>query len=206
MSNENVSDHEQVPSPETGPEEAGTGTQSQRNGRRGFLKGAAAGSVLFSVSGRPAWANNCSMSGMMSGNLSTQEEPCDGGEGCSPGFWKTHPGLWHDQFPPTDSFKWGPFKGSTLWEVINKSAEPEGTFTDDKQFALALKNWGFHVVAAVQNASTTVDFGMTVFELEDKVSKDWKEAQRQINAELAKEVIEASKDELDALNNQGCPL
>ncbi len=94
-------------------------------GRRRFLGGATAtGFVAFTVFGRPAWANGCSLSAQMSGNTSAQadSEPC-GGEGLSPGFWRTHTDLWHSKYPTNmrfvDAFGVDAFPGKTLYDVIS---------------------------------------------------------------------------------------
>lgn len=57
------------------------------------LNGAALGvAAVFTLASRPVWANQCTISGMASGNLSTP-----GGEvcaGCTPGYWLNHPMNW----------------------------------------------------------------------------------------------------------------
>lgn len=63
------------------------------------LTGAALGaSAVFTLASRPVWANQCSISGMASGNLSTP-----GGivcAGCTPGYWLNHPLNWPSDFRP----------------------------------------------------------------------------------------------------------
>jgi hypothetical protein len=51
------------------------------------LTGAALGAgAVFTLASRPVWANQCSISGMASGNLSTPGgTPCGG---CTPGYWR----------------------------------------------------------------------------------------------------------------------
>lgn len=50
------------------------------------LTGAALGvSAVFTLASRPVWANQCSISGMASGNLSAPKVTC---EGCTPGYWR----------------------------------------------------------------------------------------------------------------------
>jgi hypothetical protein len=59
------------------------------NSRRGLIKKAAAGSALFAtVSARPVWAGQCSLSGTLSGNVSTGTDICRDFFGYSPGGWK----------------------------------------------------------------------------------------------------------------------
>lgn len=73
------------------------------NSRRGFFKKAAVGSALItSIAAKPVWGgnDNCTVSGMISGNLShdVNNDHCDG-YGFSPGGWKGaqgHPSI----FPP----------------------------------------------------------------------------------------------------------
>lgn len=58
------------------------------------LTGAGLGvSAIFTLASRPVWANQCSISGMASGNLSAPNVACNG---CTPGYWKVcnHLGSW----------------------------------------------------------------------------------------------------------------
>lgn len=69
------------------------------------LTGAALGaSAVFTLASRPVWANQCSISGMASGNLSAPRVTC---EGCTPGYWKVcqHLDSWGPTgYSPTDTF------------------------------------------------------------------------------------------------------
>lgn len=70
------------------------------------LTGAALGvSAVFTLASRPVWANQCTISGMASGNLSAPDkETC---EGCTPGYWGRcqHFGSWVAAgFSTTDTF------------------------------------------------------------------------------------------------------
>lgn len=60
-------------------------------GRRQFAKATLAAPVLLSVTTRSAWGTEtCTISGLMSGNVSRHgDTDCDGG-GCTPGFWKNN--------------------------------------------------------------------------------------------------------------------
>lgn len=60
------------------------------DGRRRFvLGGAATTTAIVTLSSRPALANHCSISGMLSGNLSKPHDvTC---QGLTPGCWKTQP-------------------------------------------------------------------------------------------------------------------
>lgn len=64
----------------------GTPSAEPSNPSRRRLAGAALGATaVFTLSSRPVWANQCSISGMMSGNLSKPKVVC---EGCTPGYWR----------------------------------------------------------------------------------------------------------------------
>ncbi len=84
-------------SPDASP--AGWSAPDRRRHRRRFLKGSLASApIILTLASRPALANHCSISGMMSGNLSKPHEvEC---QGLSPGYWKTHPEDWCGQFEP----------------------------------------------------------------------------------------------------------
>jgi hypothetical protein len=194
-------------------------------GRRRFLGGATAtGFVAFTVFGRPAWANGCSLSAQMSGNTSAQmdSEPC-GGEGLSPGFWKNHTLDWHSKFPPSmlfaDAFAVGAFSGSTLYDVISLQASSDedssGDFfetssssgSSDEQtnrakqqarYDKALRTLGMHAVAALQNAASTIRYDLTVSEVQASV--------REACNSHDPERMERTKNSLDRFNNQGGTL
>ena len=59
--------------------------------RRSFLrKSAIAAPVITSLASKPVWAvDQCTISGLLSGNLSTHDSTCNFG-GLSPGYWKNH--------------------------------------------------------------------------------------------------------------------
>ncbi len=67
------------------------------NSKRKLILGLAAAPVAATLPTRFAWGrgNNCSISGLLSGNLSNQPDyQCRTANGKSPGFWKTHAGCW----------------------------------------------------------------------------------------------------------------
>ncbi len=73
--------------------------------RRRLTGGALGVAAVFTLASRPVWANQCSISGMMSGNLSKPKEPACAG--CTPGYWKVcnHLDSWlATGFKPTDTF------------------------------------------------------------------------------------------------------
>jgi len=164
-------------------------------GRRRFLQGAAGtGLVAITMVGRPAWAGRCTLSGQMSGNLSVQdEEPC-WGEGLSPGFWKIHRQEWHPEFPPymafATAFGVNAFPGMTLFDVISLEEDPKLGQPEN-----ILRALGFQSVAALQNAATPVRYDLTVSEVQATF--------RYAYLSGSKRQMEAAKDSLDELNNQG---
>lgn len=94
-------------------------------GRRRLGKAAlVATPVLYSLTGRSAWARNCTLSGQLSGNLSDQGPDC-GGEGCSSDFWRNHTGQWHHLLQPhqmfVDVFGVDAFPGKSLHDVVRLS-------------------------------------------------------------------------------------
>jgi hypothetical protein len=121
----------------------------------------------------------------------TTTTPPEGGEGCTPGFWKNL--RKHGEF-------WTLDPNQTVESVFSAATGPEG----DQSLIEALENGGGgidallrHAVAAVLNAgSPAIDYPFTVGEIVDMV-----------NDALASgdpDVIEDLKDELDAANNLGC--
>ncbi|MBU1395198.1 MAG: hypothetical protein KKE84_03525 [Gammaproteobacteria bacterium] len=86
-----MSDH--TPDTQDTPPEASQGEAIDQSRRK--LTGAALGvSAVFTLASRPVWANQCTVSGMASGNLSAPDNVrC---EGCTPGYWGRcqHLGAW----------------------------------------------------------------------------------------------------------------
>jgi hypothetical protein len=164
---QNRSEVEQAPTPKDGS----TGMNLLGKDRRRFIKRAIiAAPFILTVTSRPVWAANCTLSGQLSGNLSDGDEPC-GGQGCSPGYWKNHTVMWHDAFQPDDLFdvvfKVNPFDPDTptLYQIIDKYLGPNDPF---EPLVLVL---GFHAVAALQNAATTVSFDLTVDQVINSVNE-----------------------------------
>ena len=196
------------------------GTAATNEGRRRILKGAlATAPVIMTVASRPAWALNCTHSGQMSGNMSgaADGEEC-GGEGCSPGYWKTHPEMWCHSFPPEMQFNdvFGPVFGAcgaptSLYNIINDECQPyefgpciiTGCPPDSNNKNLTINYQGaimqlaFHSVAALQNACTAVSFDMTV----EEVIATFQNAYNGGNCN--KDSVTLAKDGLDYLNNLG---
>jgi hypothetical protein len=139
-------------------------------------------------------------------SLAIENPPTNGnGQGCTPGYWKNHDGSKRqgDTWPPTGYSQTqllssvfsptglGTLGSSTLREALDFDGGP--TIVDKKKILLR------HAVAALLNsAHPDVAYGMTTAEVISAV-----------NAALESDnatTIEDLKDELDALNNAGCPL
>lgn len=191
-----------------------SGCSAPDEGRRRFAKGLAVSApVIMTLAGRPVWAaRNCSESGQLSGNLSDELAfgPC-GGEGCSPGFWKNNGIGWHYDYPTGANFN-AVFRvtafeaGATLEDVILGSAEPlvpAGCgFGNEQPWKNALRQLGFHAVAALQNAATSVSYDLTVAEVILSVRNSTTDAVSNCD----KGYLETTKTSLETLNNQICPL
>jgi hypothetical protein len=189
-----------------------TGMNFQGKDRRRFIKRAiVAAPFILTVTSQPVWAKNCSLSGQLSGNISPADGPC-GGEGCSPGYWKNHIDMWHNQFPPDkpfyEVFGVDAFPGSTLHQVIamfhkdcpnvTMQAAANCTYPLPGNYYNMLRKLGFHSVAALQNAATAVSFDLTV----DEVITIFVNAYN----DCIITDMEKVKDDLDWLNNQVCPF
>ena len=194
---QNISEVEQAPTPKDGS----TGMNLQGKDRRRFIKRAIiAAPFILTVTSRPVWACNCTLSGQLSGNLSgNQDDDCR--EGCSPGYWKNHAGnpvkrkscMWDPVYHPdrlfADVFGVNPFDDNyTLYEVICFCAG--GATNIDRML-------GFHAVAALQNAANAnVDF---VYEPQKVIGYTY-------DAYMGKLNQWDVKDNFDMLNNQGSGL
>jgi hypothetical protein len=159
-------------------------------------------SAVFTLASRPVWANQCTISGMASGNLSAPKVTC---EGCTPGYWKedqhldswgptgfvpvSKPGMPADTF--NDVFKVSQYvrsDGTTPYTLLEVMRECNGN--DDP----ISTNLGFHAVAALLNAAhPNVTYGYTAGEIITLFQNNLNRA-----AEL--------KDSLAMLNERGCPL
>ncbi|MCL6416776.1 hypothetical protein MIB92_14035 [Aestuariirhabdus sp. Z084] len=86
--------------------------------RRGFLQKSLIGATPFILTAvsRPVLGNQCTVSGMMSGNLSAPGGPevC---AGLTPGFWKTHLMDWPEPYTP------GEIQGDA-WSPNSRGATP----------------------------------------------------------------------------------
>ncbi|GBL44235.1 hypothetical protein SFMTTN_0030 [Sulfuriferula multivorans] len=142
--------------------------------RRRFSKiGLTGSAVIFTLASRPVWAGQCSISGMMSGNVSSPGQiTC---AGCTPGFWKNNhvDTTSHDWigtgYKTTETFNsvFGVEKYKitcnptlthvyTLYEVLWLQGSEDPLFPE----------LGAHAVAALLNAASFPDqFGYTASEI-----------------------------------------
>jgi len=99
---------------------------SSTNSRRSFLtKAVVAAPILSSLASKPVWAiEQCTISGMLSGNLSTHDETCNFG-GLSPGYWKNH--TW-------------PFTSPTKENTFEQLFGVDEIESDDDGFSVSLIN------------------------------------------------------------------
>ena len=184
--------------------------------KRKFAKtGLLAAPAILTLANKPAWAGyRCTLSGQLSGNLSHPDanEVC-GGEGCSPGYWKNHVDSWHPDLPPSMLFETvfnvGAFPGNTLLEIAAVETDnsfrgtpaPGCFFTrpqEESHYHNMLRQLGFHAVAGLQNAATSVSYDLTV----EEVIASFRNAYLSCDVYL----MEEAKTTLDFLNNQYCPL
>lgn len=188
---------DRIPDPHDTPPDAARDEEVDTSRRR--LTGAALGaSAVFTLASRPVWANQCTISGMQSGNLSAPPGPACAG--CTPGYWKQkqHFDSWPAPFVPVgtgastfnavfgvEMYKRPNGEPYTLLEVmkeLNGNGDPVST------------NLGFHAVAALLNAAhPEVNYGYTSGEIIDLFRNNLHRAA-------------ALKDSLAMLNERGCPL
>jgi hypothetical protein len=183
-------------SPDTQDTLPETTQNGEVNTSRRKLTGAALGvSAVFTLASRPVWANQCTISGMASGNLSAPKGPACAG--CTPGYWKEpqHLDSWGPTgFQTTDKFNtvFGvtqynkndgtPYTLLEVMQLLNGNGDPIST------------NLGFHAVAALLNAGhPDVNYGYTSGEIITLFRNNLHRA-----ADL--------KDSLAMLNERGCPL
>ena len=185
------------------------------------LTGAALGvSAIFTLASRPVWANQCSISGMASGNLSAPKVTC---EGCTPGYWMScqHLDSWAATgFFPDDVFNTifgvtqyvNPQTNQpyTLLQVLGLNGNgnctpdaqqpscrlnPNGNAIGKMGCDPVFPNLGFHAVAALLNAGHSgVNYGYTSGELISLFQNNYL-----INPEKL-------KNSLVMLNERDCPL
>lgn len=147
--------------------------------RRSLIKGAAAVTpIMMTVASRPVLGAQCTPSAWVSGNLSdhSQDRSCGG---YSPGYWKTHPEQWVRFKPGTCKYssKFGTCKeyksdGTPFhrFSRMRRRGVFPGHYYRDRTLmqVLWLKGHedpyqlGAHIVAALLNAASKPDYGMSV--------------------------------------------
>ena len=212
-----MSDH----TPETQDTPPETSQNDAVDQSRRKLTGAALGvSAIFTLASRPVWANQCTISGMASGNLSTPQVTC---EGCTPGFWIQcqHLDSWAaTSFNPDDVFNTvfgvseyvNPQTNQpyTLLQVMglngngnctpdaeqpNCTLNPNGNAIGNTGCDPISTNLGFHAVAALLSAAhPSVNYGYTSGEIINLFQNNYMSNGA------------ALKDSLAMLNERGCPL
>ncbi len=114
------------------------------------------------------------------------EEPGDGAEGCTPGYWKQkhHFGNWTGYSPDQQfsSVFENAFPGKTLLQVVSQGGG-------------GLKALGRHTVAALLNGSGDVDYAMSAQQVIDA-----------FNTAHPGGDYEGLKDVFEGYNERGCPL
>jgi hypothetical protein len=162
----------------------------------GFTLAAVVSGVGFADSGTTGSTSTSTDTTPTDTTPTTTTTPPDDGEGCTPGFWKNlkkHEVFWTDPYDPGDLVS---------EHFSSTSGLPQGSQT----LIQALENGGGgidallrHAVAGLLNAaSPAVDYDFTEQEIIDDVNDA-------ISGGDAGE-IEALKNELDAANNDGCPI
>jgi len=142
------------------------------------LAGAALGAgAVFTLASRPVWANQCTISGMASGNLSTPAGvTC---AGCTPGYWINHPKNWPSDYLPGTCLECNNGNKCKEWDDDGSSFPFSSTTYDGKTMmqVLAMEGnedkfqLGAHAIAALLNAATTYpqgySFGYSVGDITD---------------------------------------
>lgn len=176
-------------------------------GRRKLAGAALGAGAVFTLASRPVWANQCTISGMASGNLSAPKVTC---AGCTPGYWKEdqHLDAWLPTgFRPVDAID-ALQKADTFNAVfgVTQYVRPNGTPYTLLEVMRELNgngngkadpistNLGFHAVAALLNAAhPDVNYGYTSGEIINLFRDNMHNGA-------------ALKDSFDMLNSRGCPL
>ena len=167
------------------------GMNSRGKDRRRFIKRAiVAAPFILTVTSRPVWAINCTMSGQLSGNLSDAAGEQCGGEGCSVAYWASHTDDWHYDFRDHLQFKYvfgtDVFGTDSLGDVISNPAQsPKAKL-------------GHEAVAALQNSATRVSFEYIVCDLIYDVRTEFENGDNQSFGVLA--------GDLNKLNERICPF
>jgi hypothetical protein len=149
------------------------------------------------VGGSTSTSSSVSSTSSSSTSSSTSTTTPPGEEGCTPGFWKTHPEAWVG-FSPDQTLGSvfgaavpGELAGVTLLDALSFGGG--STLTEAQQILLR------QAVAALLNAAhPDVDFSLSTAEVIAAVSAALASGDRDTILDLA--------DELAAANEAGCPL
>ena len=124
------------------------------------------------------------------------------GEGCTPGYWKNHPGAWEENKP-----------SDTLGSEFTFPAELSGL--ESKTFMQALKFGGGTTVLDAAKLLMKAAVASFLNAANDDIKFPYRrygnpfDIQQKVNEALAsldRETMLELKDHLDGLNNEGCPL
>lgn len=162
--------------------------------RRRLLKGVATGSVLMTVANRPAMGAWCTPSAWVSGNLSQPDKLRKTCGGRSPGFWRTRVERWPSKYStgtcatqtqgPCSSYN---ADGTPFHITVINAEGKRGVFFGSSFGTRTLMQvlWlegsgdphrlGMHIVAALLNAATIPDYGMS----ENMVREIWRQVSTQ---------------------------
>lgn len=190
--------------------ETGAGKEQPDSGRRRFTRAGMVAPALLTLTSRPVWGWQCTMSAMLSGNASGQMDitQC---EGCTPGYWGQHGFLWPAPYHAgtcntqilngngkckmndysNDGTKFGDY-----FLVAGHEFDPDDSMMQiiHKEGHCDAHQAGAHAVAALLNAASSVNYPMT----EQQVIDFWNDNYL-TNLQLV-------GDTLRDLNELGCPL
>jgi hypothetical protein len=144
--------------------------------------------------------NDCNLPNVIGPHSATATCDCPSGEnGCTPGFWKTHPDCWCDRFEPTDMLGDVFTIPSELSEYADDTLMAGLKFGGGSGVDGAARNLFRSAVAAILNGcSPDVPYPMSADGVIDAVNAAL--------ATLDRHEILAQHAELDELNNLGCSI
>ncbi len=153
---------------------------SPLNSRRNLVKGVVAAPLLMTIASRPVLAKGiCTPSAWVSGNLSDTSRLRECG-GYSPGYWKKKTDQWPAPYQ-TGTCKPGGYSGNngTCTDYNSDGTKFHDVFNGTQYGSDTLMQvlWrtgnqdynrlGFHIVAALLNAASISDYGMTTTQVID---------------------------------------
>lgn len=197
------------------------GHQEVDGKRRAFTAASLGSPVLISMLSRPAFGQTaCSISGLMSGNVSSPggvPAPCAaGGFGCTPGFWKNNPLRWKETVFRAGScvksangvcLEYNLAGGTTLASVLGFTpplVQPDATMMEVLMLTVKGSDGGVnhaglaHWVAALLNASAfPLEYGSSVADVVGAIKAAY------IDGMIGLADLHAT---LQTMNERGCPL